>query len=74
MLRKQIFSTNLKKCIHATNRVGFLGYVIYDLWIHINKGKAKAILKWPKSHNVPEVKSFYGLSIFYGRFIKGLVL
>ena len=72
-LNFEVLYANLKKCILATNRVGFLGYLIYYLWIHMDKDKAKPSLKWLKPHSVQELRSFHGLSIFCGRFIKGLV-
>eukprot|EP00833_Pecoramyces_ruminatium_P003331 jgi/Orpsp1_1/1177363/evm.model.c7180000061152.1 len=69
LLENNLF-VKLEKCEFDVNETTFLGYVISNEGIKMDKEKVKAILDWPIPKNVKEIQSFIGLCNYYRLFIK----
>jgi hypothetical protein len=52
-------------------RIHYLGHVISGKGIVVDTTKVEAIMEWPVSMNVMEVRSFMGLAGYYQRFVEG---
>jgi hypothetical protein len=61
----------LSKCSFYQSKIHYLGHVISDEGIIMDPTKVEAIMEWPASTNVPEVRSFMGLAGYYRRFVEG---
>lgn len=46
VLANNALYVNLKKCTFISNKVTFLGYIIYDQGIAVDNSKIKAIAEW----------------------------
>jgi len=64
-LRNEQLYANPKKCVFMTDRVVFLGFVVSAQGVFVDPQKIQAIVEWPESKNIREVRSFHGLAIFY---------
>ena len=51
-------------------KVKFLGHVVSQGGILVDSTKIDAVLKWERSKNVEEVRSFLGLARYYRRFVE----
>ena len=69
VLQRDKFFAVVKKCIFMTPKVLFLGYVVLGDGLRVNKSKIEAIRQWSLPHSITEVRSFYGLAVFYRQFI-----
>jgi hypothetical protein len=49
----------------------YLGHIISAQGVQVHQEKIRAILDWPTPMNVTELRSFFGLCSYYGRFVKG---
>ena len=70
MMKKEKLLINMKKCTFMQKKLVYLGFIISDEGLKMDPEKVEAILDRPTPRNTFEVRSFHGLSIFYGKFIK----
>ena len=59
------------ECEFLLNRVQFLGHVILNDGISIDRGKIELVSKWSSPPNVSEIQSFLGLGGYYRSFVEG---
>jgi len=70
-LRNHELYTKFSKCEFWLTRVAFLGHVISGEGISVNSTKIKAVISWPRSTTVTEIRNFLGLARYDRRFVKG---
>jgi hypothetical protein len=69
LLRKNRLYAKESKCEFFKTSVSFLGHVVSEEGISMEKDKVKAIQNWPTPKSVAEVRSFLGLAGYYRRFV-----
>ena len=71
---KQLKEHNLyakpEKCDFHKEQVEYLGMIITEGKVAMDRNKVKAIEDWPAPKNMTEIKSFLGFANFYQRFIE----
>ena len=67
---KQLFA-NLSKCDFWLKEVPFLGHIVSVEDIRVDLANIEAVMSWKPPRNVTKVRSFLGLTGYYGRFVKG---
>ena len=63
-------SLNQDKCIFATNKVTYLGFVISNDGLSPDPEKLKAVRDFPRPKCVRDIRSFLGLTGFYRQFVE----
>jgi len=69
ILAQEKLCGNLEKCHFFSSQVIFLGYAVLAQGIHVDESKIKAIREWTVPTLIQQVRSFHGLTSFYGRFL-----
>ena len=64
-LREHQLFVKLEKCEFAQRSIKFLGHLISQGEVRMDKGKIEAILDWPAPCRVPDLRSFLGLINYY---------
>src|ERR1700693_105691 len=59
-----------EKCEWEQLEVEYLGMMVSEAGIQMDKGKANAIKEWPIPKNLRQLQQFIGFTNFYRRFIK----
>ena len=70
-LREHKLSLKLEKCWFSKQEIEFLGLIISEDSIMMDKGKVKAIRNWLEPKNKKELQQFLGFVNFYRWFIEG---
>ena len=59
------------KCEFFKRRIKYLGHIVSDQGIEVDKSKIQDLGDWPIPRTVTDVKSFLGFTNYYRKFIKG---
>lgn len=70
-LREHQLVAKLSKCTFAQEKVEYLGHVITGQGVATDPSKVAAIVQWPATSNVTQLRRFLGLVGYYRRFIQG---
>ncbi|KAD3337208.1 hypothetical protein E3N88_32728 [Mikania micrantha] len=70
LLRQEKLYAKLSKCDFWIREVQFLGHVVNEQGIHVDKSKIEAIKNWEAPKTPTEVRQFLGLAGYYRRFIE----
>ncbi|EYC18252.1 hypothetical protein Y032_0028g1760 [Ancylostoma ceylanicum] len=57
-----------QKCVLLQESISFLGHVIDQDGLHMDKKKVEAVLNYPTPRNVKDLRSFLGMASFYRKF------
>lgn len=68
-LRTANLKLHMKKCSLFHRSVNFLGHVLTESGIEVQKDKVEAVQNWPTPRNLTELRSFVGLCSYYRIFI-----
>jgi hypothetical protein len=70
-LRENKLYGKLSKCSFYQTKIHYLGHIISGEGIALDPTKFEAIMEWPTSTNVQEVRGFMGLVGYYRHFVEG---
>jgi hypothetical protein len=70
-LRKHKLYAKFDKCNFYKKKIQYLGHVISSEGIIVDSEKIKAIMEWLVTKDVVDIRSFMGITRYYGRFIEG---
>ena len=59
-----------EKCVWKVRKVGFLGVIIGEDGVRMEKEKVQGVIEWPVPKSVKDVQKFLGLANYYRRFVK----
>jgi hypothetical protein len=59
------------KCEFGMTEPLYLGHIISAQGVQVHQEKIRSILDWPTPRNVTELRSSFGLCIYYKRFVLG---
>ena len=69
-LEKNDLFVKPEKCKWKVREVGFLGVIIEEDGVRMEKEKAQGVIEWPVLKNVKDVQKFLGLANYYKWFVK----
>ena len=59
-----------EKCVWKVREVGFLGVIIGEDGVRMEKEKMQGVIEWPVSKSMKDVQKFLGLANYYRWFVK----
>jgi len=59
-----------EKCVWKVKEVVFLGVVIEEDRVRIEKKKVQRVIEWPVPKSLKDVQKFFGLANYYRQFVK----
>ena len=59
-----------EKCVWKVREVRFLGVIIRENGVRMEKEKVQGVIEWPVPKSVKDVQKFLGLANYYRRFVK----
>jgi len=59
-----------EKCVWKVREMGFLGVIIGEDGVRMEKEKVQGVIEWPVPKSVKDVQKFLGLANYYKQFVK----
>jgi len=69
-LEKNDLFVKPEKCVWKVREVGFLGVIIGEDRVRMEKEKVQEVIEWPVPRSVKDVQKFLGLANYYRWFVK----
>ena len=69
-LEKNYLFVKPEKYVWKVREVGFLGVIIGEDRVRMEKKKVQGVIEWPVLRNIKDVQKFLGLANYYRRFVK----
>jgi len=69
-LEKNDLFVKLEKCVWKVKEVGFLGVIIREDRVRMEKEQVQGVIEWPIPRIMKDVQKFLGLANYYRRFVK----
>ena len=69
-LEKNDLFVKPEKYVWKVREVGFLGVIIGEDRVRMEKKKVQGVIEWPVLRNIKDVQKFLGLANYYRRFVK----
>ena len=63
-----------EKCIWKVREMGFLGVIIGEDGVRMEKEKVQGVIEWPVPKSMKDVQKFLGLANYYRRFVKDFAM
>ena len=63
-----------EKCVWKVREVGFLGVIIGEDGVRMEKEKVQGVIEWPVPKSMKDVQKFLGLANYYRRFVKDFAM
>jgi len=60
----------LEKCVWKVREVGFLGVIIEEDGVRMEKEKVQGVIEWPVPRSTKDIQKFLGLANYYRQFVK----
>ena len=64
----------LEKCVWKVREVGFLGGIIGEDGVRMEKEKVQGVIEWPVPKSMKDVQKFLGLANYYRQFVKDFAM
>jgi len=71
LLRDNCYYAKTSKCSLGQVHISFLGHMISEKGVGVDRDKVQSVLEWPVPINVKKLRGFLGLTGYYRRFVKG---
>ena len=71
VLNKHQLFAKYSKCDFLLRLVAFIGHIISSDAIEVYSMKTKAVKNWPRPFTPTDIRSFFGLTWYYTRFVNG---
>jgi len=59
-----------KKCVWKVREVRFLGVIIGEDRVRMEKEKVQGVVEWPVPKSIKDIQKFLGLANYYRQFVK----
>jgi hypothetical protein len=69
ILRQHQFFVKFSKCAFGLQELEYLGHIVTSQGVKVDQNKITAMLNWPRSTNVSELRGFLGLIGYYRKFV-----
>ena len=63
-----------EKCVWKVREIGFLGVIIGEDGVRMEKEKVQGVIEWPVPRNMKDVQKFLGLANYYRQFVKDFAM
>ena len=63
-----------EKCVWKVREVGFLGVIIGEDRVRMEKERVQGVIEWPVPKSMKEVQKFLGLANYYRQFVKDFAM
>ncbi|XP_073354821.1 uncharacterized protein [Aegilops tauschii subsp. strangulata] len=70
LLAEKDLKAKMSKCTFSQQEISYLGHVISDKGVAIDKSKIQVVQEWPQPQNVKELRGFFGLAGYYRKFVR----